>query len=137
MRRIAVLVTTLSIVAAACGDTASDLADGSLHWRNPEYLADLPADPRAAYPEHARLAVLQEHGPGTFLDGYDDGQILELARLWCADGSSRFSRVIGDEVRLRGANLNPSGEFMPPLPIGVALTRVADLHQPQLCDALT
>lgn len=121
----------LFVFAAACGDRVA--TDGALGWLTDEYFATLPEDSAQAYAEHVRYAVEQEHGPETFVPGYADEDLVALAVLWCANGAGEYSRAIGDELRSRGDEINPTSGLLPPPPIDVLMTRIADRHQPQLC----
>ena len=105
-------------------------------WLSDEYQELLPDDVMSSFPIHVRYAVLQEHGSPTFVEGYDDEQLLDLAAQWCADGASRLSLVLEDELETRGVDLNPGRDFLPPAPIGRIIAAVADEQQPELCLAV-
>lgn len=122
----------MAVVAAGCGAGPNNPES----WLSDEFYASLPDDVEEAYVAHVRDAVAQEHGIATFVDEYADEQIAALAALWCAGDRTRFSSAIGDELRSRGVELNPGREFLAPPPVDTIMTRVADRHQPRLCDTL-
>ncbi len=129
-RRLLVLVVLL----AACGPPQM-LPDGSPTWQSDAFVDTLPADPVAAFVAHARAAVLQSHGI-TYVEDWADAELVRLARLWCDDGASVHSDVIGRELDRRGFDVTPGRDFVPPPPVDQLLTRVAGIHGAQLCAAL-
>ena len=131
MRR-ALTVLVLAVAGSGCADIY-ETADGSVSWRNPEFLEQLVGEPSTAFAAHVRYAVFQEHGAGSFVDSYSDRQLIDLAVLWCQEGPTPFSTVLRDELERLGLDANPSGAFLPPPPIWVLINRVADMHQPGLC----
>ena len=131
MRTRVVPLIALVLVLAGCSGGPSDPES----WQSEEYRATLPAETGAAFVAHARYAVGQEVGRGTFVDLYPDNELLALAELWC-DDPSPYSSALGEELERRGVDLNPGRSFLPPPPIDLILVRVADMHQPQLCQAL-
>jgi hypothetical protein len=133
MRRLSLMLLA-SLVLSACA--SSQVTEGTISWRSQEYFDRLPSNPVVAYPMHVRDAVLQEHGEETFVSQLDDDELIEFATLWCADEPSEFSSTIGDELDERGLDISPGREFLPPPPIDELMTRIADTHQPQLCEAL-
>lgn len=133
LRRLVIALSAL-ILLGACGPPET-LPDGSPSWQSDAFVETLPADPVAAFVAHARAAVLQAHGI-TYVDDWEDGELVQLGRIWCDDGASVHSDVIGAELERRGVDVTPGRDFVPPPPIDELITRVASIHAARLCAAL-
>lgn len=129
------LVPILVLFAlAACGPPRT-LPDGSPSWQSDAILDTLPEEPVAAFVAHVRAAVLQTHGI-TYVEDWDDAELVQLARLWCDDGASVHSDIIGAELDRLGFDVTPGRNFVPPPPVDELIARVAEIHAIRLCPVL-
>jgi hypothetical protein len=126
-----VLVLVVLVLASACSDPRNPES-----WLSDEFQASLTGSTAERFVAHVREAVRQEQGDDTWLSDTPDEEILELASLWCEDGGSRQSTVVGDELDRRDLDVSPGRAFLPGVPIDEVVTRVADRHEPPLCEAL-
>ena len=134
MRR-TVIGLVMALVVGACTSPIETLPDGSIVWQADAFLDTLPEVQPAAFVEHARAAMFQSHGP-TYVDDWDDQDLVELASLWCGSDASDRPTVMRDDLTSRGFEVNIGRNFVPPPPVDRILTRVAEIHERELCPLL-
>jgi hypothetical protein len=131
MRRAAVGLV-LVIALGACSVPEARLPDGSIAWQADAFLETLPGTQPAAYVEHARAAMFQSHGP-TYVEDWTDQEFIDLAALWCDASSDQRTTVMREDLAERGFEVNIGRNFVPPPPVDRILSRVAEIHERDLC----
>lgn len=119
------------LLIGACSDPRSPDS-----WLSDDFQASLRGSPTDRFVAHVREAVRQEQGADTWVSDVATDELLGLASLWCDAGGSRHSTVVGDELDRRDLDVSPGRSFLPGVPIDEIITRVADRHQPELCEDL-